>query len=124
MTKKRLEQYLKDQTDVARLSKVVSRKVRDTVRGSMNEHPYTEVDVTVGGLDEKLVRRYRQKKRRVAAERQAIVAFVDGLEDLYMADLIKKRYLEQKTWVDIWEAHNRVGTVESYRMTVGRFLSK
>lgn len=124
MTRERLERFRKAQAQLDRLARVARRKVADKVKGSLDTFPYIEVDIAIIGLDEKLVRYYRQKKRRVEAEKKAVITFVDSLGDLYMAELIRERYLERKSWVDIWAAHSCAGTVESYRMAVSRYLDK
>lgn len=124
MTKERLERFRKAQADVDRLNRLASRQVRDTVKGSKANHPYTETTVSVSGLDARLAKRIRQKQAQVAAERQAVTAFVEGLEDVYIAKLIHMRYIDGKTWVDIWREHGCTGSVEGYRKTVSRFLDK
>lgn len=123
MTRKRLERYRRDQADVNRLSNLARKKVRDKVRGSMDEHPYTEVDISVAGLDERLVRRYRQKKRHVEAEREAILAFVSEIDDLRIAELILLRYVDGKTWLEVWFSQGCLGSVDSHRKALLRFLN-
>lgn len=124
MTRERLERYRKDQADMEKLRRAASRPVGDKVRGSLTEYPYTEVSISIVGLDERLVQRYREKKRQVEQEGQLILAFLEGMEDLFLADLIRKRYLEKKSWVDIWKDQQCNGTIDAYRMMVRRYLGK
>ena len=125
MTKHRLEQYAHLRREIILLEKRLEKEriVSDSVKSSSRRPPYKQHVVTITGTDTKTTDRLRRRKQRLTAERAAIEAFVDGLEDSYLRMLITLRYIKGMAWVQV--ASNAGGnTPSSVRMAVERCFEK
>lgn len=111
MTLEKLEQY----ADMLREAKMWKREldelrkqnsvVKDTVRGSMQEFPYTEHPVTIEGIPTNRKNLAAQQKRleerwETLYERlEEIWDFIDGLEDSQLRQIIQYHYVKGYSWV-------------------------
>lgn len=91
--------------------------VKDTVRGSSVEYPYTAHPVTITGIQTKPCRRIKQKEERLKRRRaeveqqlEQIEDFIDGLEDSQLRQIIHYRYIRGYSWV---KSAQLMGTKES-----------
>ena len=135
MTLKQLEQYeamMKEkklwEAELNALYKKYGGSVKDTVRGSFAEYPYTEHPVTITGVQTKPCKRIRQKEERLKRRRaevseqlEQIEDFIDGLEDSQLRQIIHYHYIKGYSWV---KTAYLMGTKESsVRSKVTRYFS-
>lgn len=127
MTLKQLEQYeamMKEkklwEAELNALYKKYGGSVKDTVRGSSAEYPYTEHPVTITGVQTKPCKRIRQKEERlkrrraeVAEQLEQIEDFIDGLEDSQLRQIIYYRYVKGYEWPKTaYLMHNKESTLK------------
>lgn len=101
--------------------------VKDTVRGSSAEYPYTSHPVTITGVQTKPNKRILQKEARlkrrraeVAEQLEQIEQFIDGLEDSQLRQIIHYRFVKGYSWV---KTANLMNNKESaVRMQVKRYF--
>lgn len=135
MTLKQLEQYeamVKEkklwEAELDALYKKYGGPVKDTVRGSSAEYPYTEHPVTIAGIqtrpNKRILRkeeRLRRRRAEVAGQLEQIEDFIDGLEDSQLRQIIHYRYIRGYSWV---KTAQMMGTKESAaRMAVKRYFA-
>lgn len=136
MTLKQLEQYeamVREkklwEAELDALYKKYGGPVKDTVRGSSAEYPYTEHPVTIAGIptrpNKRILRKEERLKRRraeVAGQLEQIEDFIDGLEDSQLRQIIHYRYIRGYSWVKTAQMmHNKESTVKMY---VKRYFDK
>lgn len=99
-------------------------ELTDTVRGSLDEYPYTEHTITLEGRnaarEEELRKRLATLEARIQAVDEAIQAAPNSL--LRVALMLK--YHEGLTWRDIAAQIGGGATEEGARKSVARFLEK
>lgn len=125
MIKERLEQYTKLGKELATLERQLEQEyvVTDTVKGSSRYEPYGEHTITITGINATTLTRLRRRRQRVKAERAAIEAFVESIQDSHLRTVITLRYVKGMPWAQV--ASNIGGnTPDSVRMAVERFLRK
>ena len=101
--------------------------MKDTVRGSFAEYPYTEHPVTITGVQTRPNKRILQKEARLKRRRaevseqlEQIEDFIDGLEDSQLRQIIHYDYIKGYSWV---KTAGMVNNKESaVRMKVKRFF--
>ena len=135
MTLKQLEQYeamMKEkklwEAELNALYKKYGGSVKDTVRGSVAEYPYTEHPVTRTGGQTRPNKRILQKEARLKRRRaevseqlEQIEDFIDGLEDSQLRQIIHYHYIKGYSWV---KTAYLMGTKESsVRSKVTRYFS-
>lgn len=112
MTLKQLEQY----NDMRREAKLWERElqalqrkaggaVKDTVRGSSADYPYTEHPVTISGVQTKPNQRILRRKRRLEARKTALETqleeideFIDSLQDSQLRQIVQYHYIDDYSW--------------------------
>ena len=103
MTKHRLEQYRTLRREIEMLEKQIESEtssgniVTDTVRGSSQEHPYTQRNIVITGYGESRAKALSARKADKDAEREAIEQFVDSIDDSIIWQMLTLRYIEGKT---------------------------
>ena len=105
MTKQRLEQFHRLRQEVATLERCIedapngTERVTDAVQGSHSGFPYNKHKITIEGSGESLVmrrlkKRLGEKKARLAEELDAIMEYIDSLEDSVVRQIVTLRYVE------------------------------
>ena len=71
-------------------------QTKDSVKGSMAEHPYIEHTVIVSGVDERqgdrLRRQLQRKIDRIQEEVEAMELWLDNVDDTEMRMILRLRY--------------------------------
>ena len=122
---KREIELLQDQ-----IANLESEIVTDKVRGSDPEHPYTEKSFYITGFDqEKYSRKMDRLKRRLERRiddlmdlQAEILAFVEGIEDSLLRQVIVLRHVNGLTWEQVAAEIGSSTTWNSLRMMHDRFL--
>ena len=105
MTKQRLERFYKLRQEVSTLERRVedilgdNEHVTDVVHGSSASFPYIKRNIAIEGSGESLVKRrlkqqLREKKASLMAELDAIMEYIDSLEDSVVHQIMTLRYVE------------------------------
>lgn len=105
--------------------------VKDTVRGSSAEYPYTSHPVTITGVQTKPNKRILQKEARlkrrraeVAEQLEQIEQFIDGLEDSQLRQIIHYRFVKGYSWVKTANLIGGKNTSDAIKKRVYRFFGK
>ena len=76
--------------------------VTDVVRGSMNEHPYTEHPIKISGLGTDKINRTKRRlcdrQRRVRDLQCEIEEWIDTINDSEIRQIIEWHYVIGKSW--------------------------
>lgn len=71
---------------------------KDLVRGSLSEHPYTAVGISIIGVDEDAAAKLRRKLERKCSQLQDEIAelevFLDGIDDPEMRLILRLLYVD------------------------------
>lgn len=129
--KERLAQRKRQLRSYGRLKRAVvalQRSVREQktfakVKGSQDEHPYSEVEFTVYGTDRKQAEEVRGEIREMRQEMAEIESFVNGIEDPYIRSLVRRHYLEGQSWAKVAEDMGS-GSIDSVRKVTDRYLAR
>lgn len=134
MTIKQLEQYndmrreaLLWERELQALQRKAGGVVKDTVRGSSADYPYTEHPVTIAGVrtkpNQRILRRQRlleERRARLEEQLEEIDGFIDGLQDSQLRQIIQYHYIDGHSWV---KTARLVNNKESaVRMKVQRYF--
>jgi len=96
--------------------------VSDSVKASTHEPPYIERNVTITGIDEKVIHRLTRKREHALMERLAIEQFIDSIEDSLTRTIFEERYIQGRSWSPVAKAAGGANTRDSVRMIAKRFL--
>lgn len=115
------------QNELDALYKKYGGIVKDTVRGSSKDYPYTSHPMTITGVQTQpskriKIREERLKRRRAEAQAQKeeIEKFIDGLQDSQLRQIIHYHYIKGYSWV---KTAGLVNNKESaVRMKVKRYF--
>lgn len=138
MTLKQLEQYeamMKEkklwEAELNALYKKYGGPVKDTVRGSSAEYPYTEHPVTITGVQTRPNKRILQKEARLKRRRaevseqlEQIEDFIDGLEDSQLRQIIHYHYIKGYSWVKTAHYIGGKNSADAIKKRVYRFFAK
>ena len=138
MTLKQLEQYeamMKEkklwEAELNALYKKYGGSVKDTVRGSFAEYPYTEHPVTITGVQTKPNKRILQKEARLKRRRAEVSEqleqkedFIDGLEDSQLRQIIHYHYIKGYSWVKTAHYIGGKNSADAIKKRVYRFFAK
>ena len=96
MTREQLENY---HDIIVRLKDLKTTIVTDSVKGSMDEYPYTSHSITLHGVrdDEKA----RKEVKLLEQKKNAIDGFIDGLTDIRVKTLLDMLYRKNMKWKEI-----------------------
>nr|DAZ21589.1 MAG TPA: hypothetical protein [Caudoviricetes sp.] len=129
MTKNLLKQYrmLKLEFDDINAT-TCSKTVKDSVQGSMKNHPYIKGIRHIEGVaDESLL----YKKSDLKAQLKAVEDFVKSIEDSKVRKAIEIYYIddldescEKPTWENVADKFKDGSTGDSIKKTVSRYLKK
>lgn len=138
MTLKQLEQY----RDLSKEVKMLERKiadlesrpgsfVADSVTGSATCIPFQPHTITIQGYGNQyqdkintMRARYAARKKKLCQQLEEIEAFIEGVEDSRLRQIIEYRYIKGMPWNAV--AKNVYGhpSGDTARMTVTRFFAK
>lgn len=135
MTLDKLEQYISICNEVKLWRNALDSKwrkaggvVRDTVRGSSAEYPYTSHPIAVTGVPANIRKldaeeeRYRRRVERCEALKQEIEDYIDSLEDSQLRQIMHCRFICGHSWVKTAQMIGGNNSVSSVRMRVSRHL--
>lgn len=105
---------------------------KDSVKGSLSEHPYIETHFTLEGIDyEDYNRRIRRLQRQLNRRVEELLDLVDetneyieSIEDSLIRQIIALRYINGLTWEQVAASIGGNNTADSVRMLCDRFLKK
>ena len=102
MEKEKLAQYLDLKKEIDDLDRRLQRErvVRDTVRASSVEFPYTEYVFTVEGYTDTR-RILEERKRRAERLKREIERFILEIPDARTRRICEWRYIHGKSWADV-----------------------
>lgn len=136
MTIEELEQYRFEKEECEDLKRRISQMggrtsiVRDTVRGSMVEYPFTAHTIRIEGVSCKTMRcqamlkdQYRRKRDRVLAHTLAIEQWLEAVPDAKIRCIVRYRYFDGKEWPDVSRRVYGHRSSNRARMTIHRFLT-
>lgn len=139
MDKNLLEQYedacaliIETEQEIKEIEQQKKRVMRDKVKGSMDEFPYTQRSFSVEGIifadDDKS---HLMKKEKILRERKAnaenikmeVEEFLNAIP-LRMQRIIKYKVIKKMTWEKIAVRMGRKCTADSVRKEYERFMRK
>ena len=114
MTRMELEKY---HDITVRLKSLKTEIVTDSVKGSMDEYPFTSRSVTLHGIrsDEKS----KQEGKLLTEQKNAIDGFIDGITDVRAKTLLDMHYRKGWSWCKI--AHETGKSMEANKKYLKRF---
>lgn len=101
--------------------------VKDVVRGSSKDYPYTSHPITIAGIPNESSGKEQLFKRRIKVlkrETQEIENFIDGLQDSQLRQIIYYRYIKDYSWVKTAQKIGGNNTEDSVRKRVKRYFEK
>jgi len=106
--------------------------ITDKVRGSDPEHPWTEKSFYITGFDqEKYSRKMDRLKRRLERRiddlmdlRAEILAFVEGIEDSLLRQVMVLRHVNGLTWEQVAASIGGGNTADSVRKMHDRYFTE
>lgn len=102
MTKQRIEQYSSLKREIAMLADQIDKAessgelVADSVKGSTSEIPYVMHNVTIKGYATHRVPKLHRRKAVLEGECEKIEAFIWGLDDSLIRQIMTWRFIEGK----------------------------
>lgn len=96
MTREQLEDY---HNIVVRLKSLRAEVVTDSVKGSMDEYPFTSHSITLHGVrrDDKA----RQEEKLLVEKKNAIEGFIDGITDVRAKTIVELHIKHNLKWPQI-----------------------
>lgn len=136
MTIEELEQYRFEKEECADLKRRMtqnvgrSKVVSDTVRGSMQEHPYTAHTIRIEGVSNKEIRcrailkaKYRRKYEIVLAQTVEIENWLETVRDAKIRCIVRYRYFDGIEWPDVSRRVYGHRSPNRARMALARFFT-
>ena len=136
MTMDELEQYRYEREECEDLKRRMTqgagraKVVSDTVRGSMQEHPFTAHTNRIEGVSNKEMRcrailkaKYRRKYEIVLAHMVEIECWLDTVRDAKIRCIVRYRYFDGKEWPDVSRRVYGYRSANRARMALNRFLT-
>ena len=136
MTIEELEQYRYEKEECDDLKRRMTQTggrsniVRDTVRGSMPEHPYTAHTIRIEGISTREIKcrailnaQYRRKHENVLAHTVAIERWLDTVRDARIRCIVRYRYFDGREWPDVSRRVYGYRSQNRARMALNRFLT-
>jgi hypothetical protein len=114
MTIEELEQYRYEKEECEDLKRRMSQTggrtsiVRDTVRGSMAEYPFTAHTIRIEGISSKSMRchailkaQYRRKREKLLLHTVEVEKWLDTVRDAKIRCIVRYRYIDGKEWREV-----------------------
>lgn len=119
MTKERLEQLISLRAEIKELNREIKNirerdreVVTDKVQASSHDFPYTQVNITIRGLDERgaMKRRMAIHKKQIMLEKRMVEAqileadiaeFINSIHSSEIRRIFHARYEQGKTWEQV-----------------------
>lgn len=129
MTKRELSQYRSIAAEIVENEERIREStLRDSVRGSCSEFPYTERTVSIEGLEEsgdnsRLLKRQDKLKR----QKRRIEDFIDDIPDSETRRIFRYRYIvgkRRQSWQKIAVKIGGWNTADGVRKRHNRYLEK
>lgn len=104
--------------------------VKDTVRGSSSDYPYTEHPVTITGMPkrgrsyETKEQRYDRRVMELNAELLQIEAYIDSLQDSQLRQIIHYRYVKGYSWAKVARMIGGKNTEDAVKKRVYRHFAR
>lgn len=98
--------------------------LKDTVKGSSAEYPYTQHTMTVSGRNAAEETRIQQEIASLMTRREKVRHVINDVEDERMKLLLELKYLEGVRWKDIPALMEEDTTESAVRMRADRFFEK
>ena len=103
--------------------------VKDSVRGSCSEYPYTSHTMKIEGIEEQrynirkkvLKKQYRSKIKRIKKLLKNVEYELNYIEDAEIREIIRMRYEENLSWIQI-QIRMRYDSESKAKMKLKRFL--
>ena len=127
MTQERLEALRSLQREAQLLQEELRRlpQTKDSVKGSMAEHPYIEHTVIVSGVDEqqaeRLCRQLQRKLNRIQEEVEAMEQWLDEVDDAEMRTILRLRYRNGVSWQGVALQMGKTGDGSTERKKCKKF---
>lgn len=117
MTREQLEKY---HDITVRLRSLKTEIVTDSVKGSMDEYPFTSHSVTLHGVrsDDKA----QHEEKLLAEQKNAIDGFIDGIADVRAKTLLDMHYRKGWSWARISSSTGKSDLSE--RQYLSRFFKE
>lgn len=134
MDKEQLKQLRHLKSEIEMLKKQIEDietiTTKDSVKGSLSEHPYIETHFKIEGIDYKdynrKVKRLQRKLQRRMEELIDLVEetneYIESIEDSLIRQIIALRYINGLTWDQVAASIGGNNTADSVRMLCDRFL--
>ena len=136
MTIDKLEQYRYEKEECEdikrRMSQMGSRTsiVRDTVRGSMAEYPFTAHTIRIEGISSKSMRcqamlkaQYRRKREKLLEHTVEVEKWLDTVRDAKIRCIVRYRYFDHREWPEVSRRVYGTRSPNRARMALLRFLT-
>lgn len=136
MTIDELEQYRYEKQECEdlkrRMSQTGSRTsiVRDTVRGSMPEYPFTAHTIRIEGISSKSIRchatlkaQYQRKRENLIAHTVGVEKWLDTVKDAKIRCIVRYRYFDGREWPEVSRRVYGTRSPNRARMALMRFLT-
>ena len=92
-----------------RLEKKEGEETKDTVKGSMKDHPYIERTITIEGKYSELIGELRyqidQQIKEGLKARKAAEELIDSAEDPREREILRSRFIDCESWDKVGRKH-------------------
>lgn len=136
MTIDELEQYRFEKQECEdlkhRIAQVGGRTsiVRDTVRGSMPEYPFTAHTIRIEGISHKSIRcrsmlkaQYQRKRDIVMMRTVEVERWLDKVKDAKIRCIVRYRYIDGREWPEVSRRVYGYRSANRARMALVRFFT-
>lgn len=137
ITIEELEQYLfekRECEDLKRREAQYSGRgnvVRDTVRGSMTEYPYTAHTIRIEGVSSRsintrsrLQRQYSRKRKALMEHTLRIEHWLETVQDSKIRCIVRYRYMDGLSWSEVSRRVFGKRSANHARMALNRYFTK
>lgn len=135
-----LEQYIdacelvkETEQEIAKIKRQRETILRDSVKGSMHDFPFTEKRIHIQGLPDRVIRKSEQmeNRERLLVERKEAAEKIKGEVETWMNTIpprmqriIRFRVFEGLRWEEVAIQMGRGMTADSMRMEFQRFMAE
>lgn len=136
MTIEQLEQYRYEKEECEDLKRRMSQTggrtsiVRDTVRGSMAEYPFTAHTIRIEGISSKSMRchailkaQYRRKREKLLVHTVEVEKWLDTVRDAKIRCIVRHRYFDGREWPEVSRRVYGTRSANRARMALMRFFT-
>lgn len=129
MTSKQLRQYPALCREIEELGKKIAQEehsglVTDVVSGSDSQYPYVKRKFTITGIDSGRIERLKKMKAKCCREREAILEYINDIEESRLRQIFMLRHLEGLSWRAVAFRLGGFETEDGVRMKHDRYLRK